>query len=284
MRQDAELAVRDLPPPHGWAPAAHVVHGVALALACADDADRELAVGVELAMVAGGARTAAAIGLAFRAALAIGRSAWAAADEEIRQARRIVLDAGLVDHAAGIVVHALAARIAAHRGAVRQAESDARHAERLRSTLTYASPWLAIRVRLDLGATLLALADPAGARVMVDEIAEILRWQPEMGSLVDEFDALRMHVTASTAGWPPSSSLTAAELRLLPLLATHLSFRQIATSRNVSANTVKTQAKSIYRKLDAGSRSDAVEHARAYGLLEPATVLEQLAPTPQARA
>jgi LuxR family transcriptional regulator, maltose regulon positive regulatory protein len=55
--------------------------------------------------------------------------------------------------------------------------------------------------------------------------------------------------------------LTPAELRLVPLLGTHLSFREIADQLNVSRNTVKTQAISIYRKLGVSGRSDAIAAA-----------------------
>ncbi len=54
------------------------------------------------------------------------------------------------------------------------------------------------------------------------------------------------------------SSLTTAELRILHFLPTHLSFREIAERTYVSANTVKTQANAVYRKLDVRSRSEAV--------------------------
>jgi LuxR family maltose regulon positive regulatory protein len=64
------------------------------------------------------------------------------------------------------------------------------------------------------------------------------------------------------------SALTAAELRLLPLLSTHLSFAQIAAELFVSPNTAKTHAVSIYRKLDAGTRGQAVARARELGFLE----------------
>ena len=61
--------------------------------------------------------------------------------------------------------------------------------------------------------------------------------------------------------------------RLLPLLPTHLSFREIGERLFVSTNTVKTQAISIYRKLGASSRSEAVRRASEVGLLDPATTL-----------
>ena len=66
---------------------------------------------------------------------------------------------------------------------------------------------------------------------------------------------------------PGASSLTAAELRLVPYLATHLTFREIGERLYVSRHTVKTQAVAIYRKVDASSRSEAVEALRASGLL-----------------
>ena len=63
-------------------------------------------------------------------------------------------------------------------------------------------------------------------------------------------------------------SLTGAELRLLPYLATHLTFPEIASRLFISRNTVKTEAVSIYRKLGASSRSEAIERAIEVGLLE----------------
>ena len=62
--------------------------------------------------------------------------------------------------------------------------------------------------------------------------------------------------------------MTAAELRLLPLLTTHLSFPEIAAELFVSPNTAKTHAVSIYRKLGASTRTQAVTRARELGLLD----------------
>jgi ATP/maltotriose-dependent transcriptional regulator MalT len=67
---------------------------------------------------------------------------------------------------------------------------------------------------------------------------------------------------------PGASSLTGAELRLLPLLSTHLSFPEIAGEFSLSSNTIKSQAMSIYQKLGASSRSQAVARSRELGLLE----------------
>jgi LuxR family maltose regulon positive regulatory protein len=55
-----------------------------------------------------------------------------------------------------------------------------------------------------------------------------------------------------------TSSLTMAELRLLPFLPTHLTFPEIAEQLFVSPHTVKSQVKSVYRKLGVASRGEAV--------------------------
>ena len=72
--------------------------------------------------------------------------------------------------------------------------------------------------------------------------------------------------SGSDGAW--AMSLTGAELRLLPYLATHLMFPEIASRLFISRNTVKTEAVSIYRKLGVSSRSEAIERAVEVGLLE----------------
>ena len=67
---------------------------------------------------------------------------------------------------------------------------------------------------------------------------------------------------------PAGQALTGAELRLLPLLSTHLSFPEIAGEFALSRNTVRSQAYSIYQKLGVSSRSQAVARSRELGLLE----------------
>jgi DNA-binding CsgD family transcriptional regulator len=62
-------------------------------------------------------------------------------------------------------------------------------------------------------------------------------------------------------------ALTGAELRLLPMLSTNLSFPEIGREFLLSRHTIKSQAMSIYRKLGATSRSEAVTASRELGLL-----------------
>ena len=56
-------------------------------------------------------------------------------------------------------------------------------------------------------------------------------------------------------------------MRVLRLLATNLTVPEIAGELFVSANTVKTHTKRIYRKLGVHRRSEAVDRARSLGLM-----------------
>ena len=65
----------------------------------------------------------------------------------------------------------------------------------------------------------------------------------------------------------PAERLTERELGILALLPTTMSQREMAGSLFVSPNTMKTHLRSIYRKLGAGSRDDAVLRARSLDLI-----------------
>jgi LuxR family maltose regulon positive regulatory protein len=58
-----------------------------------------------------------------------------------------------------------------------------------------------------------------------------------------------------------------AELRLLPLLCTHLTAPEIA-ALFLSPHTIKSQMKSVYRKLEATNRHQAVTRAHELGLID----------------
>ena len=66
---------------------------------------------------------------------------------------------------------------------------------------------------------------------------------------------------------PPAEKLSATELRVLRYLPTNLSRPEIAAQMSVSVNTVSTHIRSIYAKLGAEDRSDAVRRARELRLL-----------------
>jgi LuxR family maltose regulon positive regulatory protein len=72
---------------------------------------------------------------------------------------------------------------------------------------------------------------------------------------------------ASAPPEPAPLPLTAAERRVVALIAAGLSNDEISRRLGVSLNTVRTHNKSIFRKLEARSRTQAVARARAAGLV-----------------
>ena len=134
--------------------------------------------------------------------------------------------------------------------------------------LSYTLPVVAVQALLEMARTYIALADPGGARAVLRQAGDIFQQRPALGILPQRADELRAKVETIRAGALGASALTAAELRLLPLLPTHLSFREIGERLYVSRHTVKTQAISIYRKLGVSSRSESIERMHGLGLLD----------------
>ncbi len=63
------------------------------------------------------------------------------------------------------------------------------------------------------------------------------------------------------------AAVSEAEMRVLRLLPTPLTLREIGDRLYLSLNTVKTHTRSLHRKLGVSCRSEAVERARALGIL-----------------
>ena len=200
--------------------------------------------------------------------LAIDRGAWSEAAEHVEAALAAIERRRMHDYATAVLAFAGAAHLALHRGDPTEARLQLTRAMRARPACTYAIPYLAVRLRLRLAMVCWAMADHATARHLLREIDDILLHRPALGALVDEVAEFRVFISsagvADPSGGPP---LTPAELRLLPYLQTHLSIREIGERLFISRNTVSSEVGSIYRKLGASTRSEAVEHAVAVGLL-----------------
>jgi LuxR family maltose regulon positive regulatory protein len=167
-------------------------------------------------------------------------------------------------------VHAAAARGLLCRGRWDDARVEIEAAEALIDALADGVPWLALQARLALAGAYATLRDRAAAK---RELAEAEAMHARHGGALLGLTRRLERLQSDVAALPEpvsghGSGLTWAELRVLPLLATHLSFREIGLRLFVSRNTVKTQAISIYRKLGVSSRKPAVEAARKLGFLD----------------
>ena len=271
MREDASQALAELGPLSPFRHPAMLALGHALLLAGdTAGADAQLEEAHEAAESAG-AIFVAVTALAQRALLALDRGDLDAARTLSARARDSVEFERVRGYMELGLLVATQALIATRTGDTRTAERALAQGQQLRPELTYAIPFFAVQTLAVMARAYLGLGDVNGARAVLLDAAEVLRHRPDLGVLVDEVAKLRASVDTRShpaSGW--ESSLTAAELRLLPLLTTHLTFREIGDRLFVSRNTVKTQAISIYRKLGASSRGEAVQRATELGLVDDA--------------
>src|SRR5690349_13985710 len=269
MRADADEAARKFAAANFVPGVTPLLQGMARVLGGdLDDADAFFsdALGLEEER---GAPDITAVTLCERSLAAMARDQWNQAEDFAGRAHARLRRAGIDDSYGAALTSAVQARVALHRGDVQAARRELTNAQRLRPLMTYAQPHWAVQLRIALIRVDFALSDLSGARILMREIDEILRRRPDLGTLVDEARELRARLAAERApGTAGASTLTAAELRLLPMLSTHLQMHEIAAEMYLSPHTIRAQGKSVYRKLGAASRSQAVARARELGLLE----------------
>jgi LuxR family maltose regulon positive regulatory protein len=268
MRVDAELALDGLSPASPYRGTMHHVEAMSWLLEGElDRADRAFTRALDVAHSFGIVPLAALI-LAEQALIAAAQDEWAAVDSMLKSAVELI-DGGHFDaYWTSALVFAMSARAAAHRGDTGEARRFVRRTARLRPLLTHSLPVVSVQSLLELARAYLALVDPSGARAALDQAQGILRRRPDLGTLAADAVQLQTRLDQITAAAAVgASALTTAELRLVPLLPTHLSMPQIAEQLFVSRHTVKSQVKSVYRKLGVSSRREAVEVMTKMGVL-----------------
>jgi LuxR family maltose regulon positive regulatory protein len=117
----------------------------------------------------------------------------------------------------------------------------------------------------------------AAALLLLQVIADDPPGDPDAAALAAELAGLLGEAprpapapAPAPAGPPalwPAEPLTVSETRVLRYLPTHLGAPEIAAELFLSANTVKTHLRHLYRKLGAHNRREAVQRARTIGLL-----------------
>ncbi|MDZ5623054.1 LuxR C-terminal-related transcriptional regulator [Nocardioides sp. HM23] len=117
------------------------------------------------------------------------------------------------------------------------------------------------RVAAQLGASSLAYE-------LLPELAERMsRFSEGMAAMRSREDAIHHLLSDQTTVDVLGEPLTGRELDVLRLLQGSLSLQEIASHLFLSANTVKTHARAVYRKLGAHSRTEAVQIARRQSLI-----------------
>jgi LuxR family maltose regulon positive regulatory protein len=205
-------------------------------------------------------------GLGSAALFAAEAADWHTAEELARRSLAISFEHGIAEHWSGAACHLALGLVLERRGESQEAERQIQRAAVL--DRRGAGP-------IELGWSLLHLSrlqgargDPAAARNSLDEATERLSTAPDPGNLPDRLAEARRRVTRQ----PPrevaaGQELSDRELDVLRLLVTPMTQREIGAELYVSQNTVKTHTRSIFRKLEAANREEAVERARELGIL-----------------
>jgi LuxR family maltose regulon positive regulatory protein len=120
---------------------------------------------------------------------------------------------------------------------------------------------LLVSVRRDRG-------DLAGARVSIGQARALIEGAADPGSLSMLLEQTERTLASSPQRRVDSATpLSERELTVLRLLPTQLSTREISRELSVSVTTIRSQVQSIYRKLHASTRDEAVIRARDLGML-----------------
>ena len=263
MREDAELAATlEVSTGSSWHADAQVALGVARWLSGSSQrALHPLALGAREGSIHNPSAELAALG--YLSLIAIDEEEWTTAEEyEARAAARL---AGLGFGTSRRCLPMLLARtVLLARDPHADAEAAAAEVHRLLEHMV-PHPWMALLTHAVLGEVALERADGIEAEAHAAAAVALLKRYPDAGVLRRRVDDLRSGVELARVAEP----LTGAEHKVLELLPTHYTDAQIAEQLFISRNTVKTHLKSVYRKLGAATRAEAVQRARDIGLLPP---------------
>jgi LuxR family maltose regulon positive regulatory protein len=191
------------------------------------------------------------------------------AQELAAAAREIVVSNDLGETPHGAPAYTACGAVSVMRGRLGAARDEFEHALRLRRPWFGISPWVTVDTMLRLTPVLHQLGDPAAAASLLGEAADVLAASPD-GAEAQLFRVRRLEEHLSIRSRSLAEPLTDREEEVLRLLQGSLSLREIGEELSLSANTIKTHVRAIYRKLDVGSRQEAVERGHATGILLPA--------------
>jgi LuxR family maltose regulon positive regulatory protein len=153
-------------------------------------------------------------------------------------------------------------------GKLEEAKEELESAYSARRSLPGLSPWPTLVGLLALAPVRASRGDRAGARMVLAEAQGILEDNPDAGIFPELLERQERKLRARKAREGQlDGELTEREHDVIRLFGGELSTQQMADSLYVAPSTVRTQIKSIYRKLGVSSRGEAVEEAHARGLI-----------------
>ncbi|MGE5292720.1 MAG: LuxR C-terminal-related transcriptional regulator [Micromonosporaceae bacterium] len=196
-------------------------------------------------------------------------------DGRVAQARELAWAARQIGDGAGLsgsphssLAHTAAGAVHSSEGRLEEARSEFEQALRARRQWFGISPWPTADTLLRLASVQLDMGDRPGAAARLAEARDVLSSMPERAeALQARVTRLELRLAGASWGTPLAEPLTEREETVLRLLRGTVSLREIGQELYLSANTIKTHTRAIYRKLGVSTRRDAVERARDAGLL-----------------
>lgn len=141
-------------------------------------------------------------------------------------------------------------------------------ARRLTALVPAIAPWFAVCGRLIQARAAIALDDGALARTLLADARRAMTPDLAASLAQDLLDGTTQSLESLSRDGVSAAALTAAEMRVLQFLPSHLTLPMIGEHLFLSPNTVKSHALAIYRKFGVSSRSEAVVVAQSLGLVE----------------
>jgi LuxR family maltose regulon positive regulatory protein len=213
-----------------------------------------------------GETSSGALSLAHLAVISLREGDEDAAFRHAQRAHAIVELPRMRADLASVGTYSVVAHLLSRRGDLEGAALAVERANAMLPRLTEAFWWLMVETRILLAPVLAALGRTAEAATRLEEAAALLAAHPDAGKLPDWHRETERKLRLAGRRRQPSPELSEAERRILRLLATDLSLREIGRELYLSTNTVKTHTRSIYRKLGVSSRAEAVALARRENL------------------
>jgi LuxR family transcriptional regulator, maltose regulon positive regulatory protein len=148
-------------------------------------------------------------------------------------------------------------------GDLEQAMATLEHGLDLRRKIPGLSPWPTLHHLLVMGEVAIIAGDLQLARQLLDEVPPLIRqFKQGIAPMMSRLEAVQKSLRERQNGNGHVEALTAREIDVLRRLTGSLSLGEIASELYLSPNTIKTHTASLYRKLGARSRSEAVKLGR----------------------
>jgi LuxR family maltose regulon positive regulatory protein len=185
-----------------------------------------------------------------------------------RSADELREQAGLTETATVTLAATALGAVLAREGQYEEARRTLERTLDIRRRIVGLSPWPTMNSLVVLARMSLDSGDRSGARALLGEAKDLVAGGLDGGDhLRAVLASIERRATGTPQRTPADEPLTERERAVLRLMRGHLSTREIGQELYVSANTVKSHTRAIYRKLGVSSRAEALRRGSELDLL-----------------